>query len=159
MCLEAEVLSVDCVAVSGVSQHQVHTEGRSSLPILLTRAHIKQLVCIRRLSKSKQPEKMFSSSKITALCLAVVALSNGAYAEKEAAQTFGLLGAGLHGGAGLYGAGAAGLHGGAGVGAGLYDEILQEMLMTCSCDLRAVAASSLNASSILLAHAKKKIDI
>ncbi|KAF1785991.1 hypothetical protein GQ600_16038 [Phytophthora cactorum] len=87
----------------------------SSFPILLTRAHIKQLVCIRRLSKSKQPEKMFSSSKITALCLAVVALSNGAYAEKEAAQTFGLLGAGLHGGAGLYGAGAAGLHGGAGV--------------------------------------------
>ncbi|KAG2960833.1 hypothetical protein PC120_g27918, partial [Phytophthora cactorum] len=76
---------------------------QSSFPILLTRAHIKQLVCIRRLSKSKQPEKMFSSSKITALCLAVVALSNGAYAEKEAAQTFGLLGAGLHGGAGLYG--------------------------------------------------------
>ncbi|EEY60358.1 uncharacterized protein PITG_12767 [Phytophthora infestans T30-4] len=51
---------------------------------------------------------MFSSSKIAAVCLAVVALTNSAYAEKEAAQTFGLLGAGLHGGAGLYGAGAAG---------------------------------------------------
>ncbi|EEY60363.1 glycine-rich protein [Phytophthora infestans T30-4] len=63
---------------------------------------------------------MFSSSKIAAVCLAVVALTNSAYAEKEAAQTLGLLGAGLHGGAGLYGAGAAGLHGGAGVGAGLY---------------------------------------
>ncbi|KAG3055698.1 hypothetical protein PI125_g25679, partial [Phytophthora idaei] len=95
MCLDAEVSSVDCVAVSG-------------------------LLCIRRLSKNKQPEKMFSSSKITALCLAVVALSNGAYAEKEAAQTFGLLGAGLHGGAGLYGASAADLHGGSGVDAGLY---------------------------------------
>ncbi|KAE9076156.1 hypothetical protein PF010_g24014 [Phytophthora fragariae] len=48
---------------------------------------------------------MFSSSKIAALCLAAVALSSGAHAEQEAAQTFGLLAAGLNGGMGLYGAG------------------------------------------------------
>ncbi|KAE9264125.1 hypothetical protein PF008_g32189, partial [Phytophthora fragariae] len=35
-----------------------------------------------------------SSSKIAALCLAAVALSSGAHAEQEAAQTFGLLAAG-----------------------------------------------------------------
>ncbi|KAG2800336.1 hypothetical protein PC116_g24835 [Phytophthora cactorum] len=74
-------------------------------------------------------DEMISSNKIAALCLAVAALSSGAYAEEQAAQTFGL----LHGGAGLYGAGRAGAgaglygrgvgvgngYGGAGVGAGL----------------------------------------
>ncbi|KAG4039324.1 hypothetical protein PC123_g25120 [Phytophthora cactorum] len=55
-------------------------------------------------------DEMISSNKIAALCLAVAALSSGAYAEEQAAQTFGL----LHGGAGLYGAGRAG------AGAGLY---------------------------------------
>ncbi|KAF1790027.1 hypothetical protein GQ600_7851 [Phytophthora cactorum] len=53
---------------------------------------------------------MFSYNKTAALCLAVVAFSSGVNAKEEAAQTFGLLGAGLHGGAGV----------GAGVGAGLY---------------------------------------
>ncbi|KAE8960838.1 hypothetical protein PR002_g30087 [Phytophthora rubi] len=52
-----------------------------------------------------------SSSKIASLCLAAVALSSGAHAEQEAAQTFGLLAAGLHGGVGLYGAGGVGLYG------------------------------------------------
>ncbi|KUF96087.1 hypothetical protein AM588_10010045 [Phytophthora nicotianae] len=51
---------------------------------------------------------MFNYNKISALCLAVVTFSGGAHAKEEAAQTFGLLGAGLYGGAG------------AGVGAGLY---------------------------------------
>ncbi|KAG2973102.1 hypothetical protein PC120_g26197 [Phytophthora cactorum] len=51
---------------------------------------------------------MFSYNKTAALCLAVVAFSSGVNAKEEAAQTFGLLGAGLHGGAGV----------GAGVGAG-----------------------------------------
>ncbi|KAF1793021.1 hypothetical protein GQ600_9216 [Phytophthora cactorum] len=55
-------------------------------------------------------DEMISSNKIAALCLAVAALSSGAYAEEQAAQTFGL----LHGGAGLYGAGRAG------AGAGIY---------------------------------------
>ncbi|KAG2792029.1 hypothetical protein PC111_g23648 [Phytophthora cactorum] len=50
---------------------------------------------------------MFSYNKTAALCLAVVAFSSGVNAKEEAAQTFGLLGAGLHGGAGV----------GAGVGA------------------------------------------
>ncbi|KAE9171666.1 hypothetical protein PF002_g29770 [Phytophthora fragariae] len=40
---------------------------------------------------------MFSSSKIAALCLAAVALSSGAHAEQEAAQTFGLLAEWRHG--------------------------------------------------------------
>ncbi|KAG3044212.1 hypothetical protein PC121_g22053 [Phytophthora cactorum] len=35
---------------------------------------------------------MFSNNKIFALCIAVVALSNGARAEKQVAETFGLLG-------------------------------------------------------------------
>ncbi|KAE9159336.1 hypothetical protein PF002_g32884, partial [Phytophthora fragariae] len=52
-----------------------------------------------------------SSSKIAALCLAAVALSSGAHAEQEAAQTFGLPAAGLNGGVGLYGAGGVGLYG------------------------------------------------
>ncbi|CAI5721954.1 unnamed protein product [Peronospora destructor] len=47
---------------------------------------------------------MFTSSKFIAVCLAVAALSNGVYAEKEAAQTFGHLGMGPYGG-GVYGAG------------------------------------------------------
>ncbi|KUF90898.1 hypothetical protein AM588_10002832 [Phytophthora nicotianae] len=35
---------------------------------------------------------MFSNNKIFALCFAVLALSNSAHAEKQVAETFGLLG-------------------------------------------------------------------
>ncbi|CEG42506.1 uncharacterized protein PHALS_12775 [Plasmopara halstedii] len=54
------------------------------------------------------------STNITSLCLAIVALSTGISAEKEAAQTFGYIGAPTG-----YGYG----HGhGAGVGAGMYGQ-------------------------------------
>ncbi|KAF4321557.1 hypothetical protein JM18_003690 [Phytophthora kernoviae] len=60
------------------------------------------------------------NNKIFALCITVAALSSGAYAEMEVAETFSLLGAGLHGRAGggarIYGAGTARV----GAGAGLY---------------------------------------
>ncbi|KAE9157393.1 hypothetical protein PF005_g32849 [Phytophthora fragariae] len=79
-----------------------------------------------------------SSSKIAALCLAAVALSSGAHAEQEAAQTFGLPAAGLNGGVGLYGAGGVGLYGTGvatgygGASAGLYglgSEALPELAL------------------------------
>ncbi|KAL4116992.1 hypothetical protein PRIC2_012442 [Phytophthora ramorum] len=55
---------------------------------------------------------MFTSRKISALCLAVVALSSTTHAEQEAAQTFGLLGAGLPGiGVGIPGVASVGVGG------------------------------------------------
>ncbi|KAE8986378.1 hypothetical protein PR003_g13837 [Phytophthora rubi] len=69
---------------------------------------------------------MFSSSnKIAIMCLAIAALSNGVHSEQEAAQTFGLLGAGLYGYPAVYyghgvgvGVGVVGV-GGVGVGVGV----------------------------------------
>ncbi|KAE8954526.1 hypothetical protein PR002_g32062, partial [Phytophthora rubi] len=61
---------------------------------------------------------MLSSSKIFAMCVAAVAVSSGVQAEKEVAETFGLLGLGLLG-SGLLGHGVSvGVPGVASVGVG-----------------------------------------
>ncbi|EGZ12858.1 hypothetical protein PHYSODRAFT_454129, partial [Phytophthora sojae] len=46
---------------------------------------------------------MFNSTKIIALCFAIVALMGNAHAEQEVAQTFGLITAGLNAGASVGG--------------------------------------------------------
>ncbi|KAI9991489.1 hypothetical protein PInf_019175 [Phytophthora infestans] len=55
---------------------------------------------------------MFSNNKIFGLCIAVVALSSGAHAEKQVAETFGLLDAsGVDNGVGVPGVASVGVGG------------------------------------------------
>ena len=70
---------------------------------------------------------MLNIIKFSAVYLLVVA-TTGAHAEQEATQTVGLLGAGIQGGAGLYGADGAGLYGVPGVGAGIYGLVVNGIL-------------------------------
>ncbi|EEY59131.1 uncharacterized protein PITG_11596 [Phytophthora infestans T30-4] len=63
---------------------------------------------------------MFSNNKIFGLCIAVVALSSGAHAEKQVAETFGLLDAsGVDNGVGVPGVASVGVGGPSYVGPGV----------------------------------------
>nr|AAY43375.1 ipiB-like protein [Phytophthora infestans] len=63
---------------------------------------------------------MFSNNKIFGLCIAVVALSSGAHAEKQVAETFGLLDAsGVDNGVGVPGVASVEVGGPSYVGSGV----------------------------------------